>query len=159
MKQMSGQTTKRKVDLLIIHCSDTYARMDVGVEEIRKWHTDPVPKGRGWDDIGYHFVIRRDGTIQTGRDRDKDGDIFEEVGSHIAGWNKNSIGICMVGGKGDNGNPENNFTGKQFACLETLLRFVKASYPKATVHGHREFNRDKACPSFDVQEWLKGKNL
>jgi N-acetylmuramoyl-L-alanine amidase len=156
---MKNQTTKRKVNLIIIHCADTFARMDIGAKEIRQWHTDPPPKGRGWADIGYHFIIRRDGTIETGRDTDKDGDIYEEVGAHVAGWNSNSIGICMIGGKGDDGKAENNFTGKQFATLETLLRIIKADYPKATVHGHREFQAGKQCPSFDVQEWLKGKKI
>lgn len=156
---MKNQTTKRKVDLIIVHCADTFADMDIGAAEIRKWHTDPAPKGRGWADIGYHFVIRRDGTVELGRDTDKDGDVYEEVGAHVAGWNKNSIGICMVGGKGANGDAENNFTGKQFASLETILRVIKADYPRATVHGHREFDHGKQCPSFDVQEWLKGRNL
>lgn len=152
---MKGQSTKRKVDKLITHCSDTYARMNISVDEIRRWHVQE----RGWSDIGYHFVIRRDGTVQTGRDIDHDGDIFEEIGAHTEGYNKNSIGICLVGGKGDDGKPENNFTEKQFRSLETLLRVIKADYPRATIHGHREFNSAKACPSFDVQEWLKGKNL
>ena len=155
MTVMPGQTTKRKVDLLVVHCSDTYARMDIDAAEIRRWHV----QDRGWSDIGYHFIIKRDGTVQTGRDLDHDGDIFEEVGAHVEGYNKNSIGICLVGGKGDDGKPENNFTDKQFQSLETLLRVIKADYPKATIHGHREFNHAKACPSFDVQDWLKGKNL
>lgn len=156
---MKNQTTKRKVNLIIVHCSDTYVTMDIGVAEIRKWHTDPAPKGRGWADIGYHFVIRRDGTLELGRDTDKDGDVYEEVGAHVAGWNANSIGICMVGGKAHDGKAENNFTGKQFAVLEGLLRMIKADYPKATIHGHREFDPGKACPSFDVQKWLKETNI
>ena len=156
---MKNQSNNRKVDLIIVHCADTFADMDIGAAEIRKWHTDAPPKGRGWADIGYHFVIRRDGTLETGRDTDKDGDIYEEIGAHVSGWNKNSIGICMVGGKGEDGKAENNFTDEQFAALETLLRVIKADCPRATVHGHREFDHGKQCPSFDVQEWLKGKNL
>jgi len=156
---MRNQSKKRPVNLIIVHCSDTYARMDIGAEEIRQWHTDKPPKGRGWADIGYHFIIRRDATIETGRDIDHDGDIYEEVGAHVAGWNKNSIGICMVGGKGDNGKAENNFTTAQFGSLESLIRVIKADYPKATVHGHREFQAGKECPSFDVQLWQRNKNL
>lgn len=155
MQKLPGQTTKRKVNLIVIHCSDTYARMDIDAAEIRRWHI----KERGWKDIGYHFVIKRDGTVQTGRDTDQDGDIFEEVGAHVGGYNLNSIGICLVGGKGDNGKAENNFTPAQWKSLETLIRVIKADYPNASIHGHREFNAAKACPSFDVQEWLKGKNL
>lgn len=151
---MKKQSKTRKVDKIIIHCSDTYPRMNIGAAEIREWHT----KERGWQDIGYHFVIRRDGTVETGRDLDSDGDIFEEIGAHTVKYNQNSIAICMVGGKGNNNRAENNFHQKQFNSLETLLRFVKASYPKATIHGHREFAQ-KDCPSFDVQEWLQGRMI
>lgn len=151
---MQKQSTTRKVDKIIVHCSDTYATMNIGVADIRKWHTEE----RGWKDIGYHFVIRRDGTVEAGRDIDGDGDIFEEIGAHTVGYNANSIAICMVGGKGADGRASNNFTQKQFSSLESVIRMIKASYTRATVHGHREFAQ-KECPSFDVQEFLKGKNL
>jgi len=128
--------------------------MDVGADTIHKWHVDE----RGWLDIGYHFIIKRDGTIQTGRDLDKDGDIYEEVGAHVAGWNKHSIGICMVGGRGDDDKPVNNFTDTQFRSLLNLIRIIRADYKTATIHGHNEFAA-KACPSFDVQAWLEGVSL
>lgn len=144
---------QRMVDKIIIHCSDTKTDMDIGAAEIRKWH-----KARGWVDIGYHFVIRRDGRIESGRDTDHDGDIFEEIGAHTYGYNKNSIGICMVGGMAQDGRPENNFTKDQWKSLESMVRMLKLQFPKATVHGHREF-ANKACPCFDVQEWLKRVNI
>lgn len=144
---MLKQTT-RKINELIVHCADTYARMDIGVDDIRKWHVEE----RKWKDIGYHFVIKRDGTIQTGRD-------IKLAGAHVAGRNANSIGICLVGGKGDNNKPENNFTDRQFSSLGSLLRGLKAEYPNATIHGHNEFDKGKTCPNFDVQEWVKGQNL
>lgn len=147
---MENQTTMRKVDKLIIHCSDTYAEMDIDGATIRGWHVDE----RGWSDIGYHFVIRRDGTVELGRDLDKDGDVYEEIGAHVKGWNKNSIGICMVGGRGDDDKPESNFTDDQWRSLETVLKIIRADYPGAIIYGHNEF-ADKACPSFDVQKWLK----
>ena len=150
---MKKQSKTRKVDTIIIHCSDTYARMNIGAAEIREWHT----KERGWQDIGYHFVIRRDGTVETGRDLDCDGDIFEEIGAHTVNYNRNSIAICMVGGKRDDGLPDNNFHPKQFKSLDTILRFIKASYPRATIHGHNEFTNAKTCPNFDVQSWLRGR--
>ena len=143
----------RKVNLIIIHCSDTYDHLDIGATEIREWHL-----ARGWADIGYHFVITRDGTIENGRDVDGDGDIFEEVGAHTYGYNQNSIGICMVGGKSVTGPPEDNFTDVQYRTLESLVRFMKASYPNATVHGHNEFST-KACPSFNVGAWLEKNNI
>ena len=147
---MENQSNIRVVNKIIVHCSDTYKRMDIDAATIRNWHV----LERGWSDIGYHFVIKHDGTIETGRDLDQDGDIFEEIGAHTYGYNKNSIGVCLVGGKADNGEPENNFTKDQFESLEAIINVIKYDYPDTTVHGHREF-ANKACPSFDVQKWLE----
>ena len=72
--------------------------MDIGVKEIRKWHVDE----NKWSDIGYHDVIRRNGAIETGRP-------LEKPGAHAKGHNQNAIGICLVGGKADDGGPEFNF--------------------------------------------------
>ena len=88
-----------KKTMIIVHCADTLATMDIGVEEIRRWHVEE----RGWDDIGYANVIRRDGTIELGRDLDGDGDVADEIGAHAAGFNAQSIGVCLVGGRGANG--------------------------------------------------------
>lgn len=140
--------------MVIIHCSATKPGMDIGVKEIREWH-----KARGWQDIGYHYVIRRDGKIEDGRDLDGDGNIFEEVGAHTVGYNKNSIGICMVGGINDSGAAHANFTKEQWATLPRLLRMIKAQFPAVTIHGHNEFNAGKACPSFNVQTWLLANKL
>ena len=136
----------RPIDRLFIHCSATTPKMDIGVKEIRKWHTN-----RGFTDIGYHFVIRRDGIIEDGRDIDK-------VGAHVAGYNTGSIGICMVGGVDAAMKAEDNFTVEQWRSIRNLLRILKADYPKATIHGHNEF-ANKACPSFDVQKELKDGRL
>jgi N-acetyl-anhydromuramyl-L-alanine amidase AmpD len=133
----------RLINLVVVHCSDTYHDMDIGVDEIRKWHVQE----RGWKDIGYHFVIRRDGTLELGRDIDKDG-------AHTIGYNKNSVGVCLIGGKGDDGKAENNFTPDQFQTLKNTLRMIMCFHPRVTIHGHREFAQ-KDCPSFDVQEWMR----
>ncbi len=138
----------RKIDKIIIHCAATKPSMDVGVKEIRDWHV----RGNGWTDVGYHFVIRRDGTLELGRPA-------HQPGAHTAGHNQNSIGICLVGGvKEDGKTPENNFTENQWATLETVVKEQKDKYPGATIHGHNEFAK-KACPSFNVQDWLKTVNL
>lgn len=139
----------RKIDKIILHCSATRPNMDVGVKEIRDWHV----RGNKWSDIGYHFVIRRNGKTETGRSLDK-------VGAHVAGHNTGSIGICLVGGvsQADYTKAENNFTKAQWAELKRMLRMLKARFPKATIHGHNEFAA-KACPSFDVQKWLKENPL
>lgn len=137
----------RDINLIIIHCSATQPSQDIGVAEIKKWHTDKKPYGNGWKDIGYHYVIRRNGNIENGRTE-------SQVGSHTAGHNATSLGICMVGGINRKGHPEANFTPAQWDSLNRLVRILRARYPKTTVHGHNEYSK-KACPSFDVQEWLR----
>lgn len=139
----------RKISKIIVHCSDTFADMDIGAVEIRRWHMDPPPKGRGWIDIGYNYVIRRDGKLEPGRDLDGDGDVLEEVGAHAYGHNGDSIGVCLVGGKGKDGKPEFNFTRKQMDTLDMVVDFIRANMPDIKVIGHRDVAQ-KACPSFDV---------
>ena len=131
------------IKYLVIHCSATKPGMNIGADEIREWH-----KARGWEDIGYHYVIRRDGTVQTGRDEK-----FE--GSHVFGYNHLSLGICMVGGLDAKGEPAPEFTPPQWASLESLVLLLKKRFPRARVRGHRDFNPAKACPSFDVAQWLQ----
>ena len=136
----------REITHLVVHCSATPEGRDIGAKTIRQWHLD-----KGWRDIGYHFVIRLDGTIETGRN-------IAVAGSHVAGHNANTIGICMVGGMdAANKNPKNTFTPSQFESLHNLLHDLKEQFPKAAVLGHRDFpNVHKACPSFDVREWWNG---
>ena len=139
---------RRHATLFIaIHCSDTYASQDIGVKEIRQWHTSPP---RNWSDIGYHYVIRRDGTIEAGR-------LFSDIGAHVEGYNARALGICMVGGKGKDGKPENNFTLAQWESLRKRVTASKLMYPSAIVQGHRDFpGVTKACPCFDAKAWWAG---
>lgn len=138
----------REVDTIVIHAADTPPSMDIGRDEIDKWH-----RKRGFLMIGYHYVIRRDGTLEYGRP-------LEQVGAHVRGHNATSIGICLVGGmsekeKGKPQVPEANFTRAQWDTLRALLRKLKeALYPNAEVRGHNEFDSSKACPTFDVQDML-----
>ena len=128
----------RDINQIIIHCSYTPASMDIGVPEIRQWHLD-----RNWSDIGYHYVIRRNGVIERGRDE-------ATIGAHVRGQNHDSIGVCLVGGK-----PYFNFTREQFSSLQHLLYELKSRYPNVTISGHNEHTSDKTCPTFDVQEWFR----
>jgi N-acetylmuramoyl-L-alanine amidase len=124
--------------------------MDIGAKEITKWH-----KALGWVTIGYHYVIRRNGKLETGRAENL-------VGSHVKDFNAVSIGVCLVGGveQDDYTKPENNFTAEQFATLKALLGLMRVKYPKAKIQGHRDFpNVAKDCPSFDVAAWLKENGL
>nr|WP_319544189.1 N-acetylmuramoyl-L-alanine amidase [uncultured Pseudodesulfovibrio sp.] len=122
--------------------------MAVDVERIRQWHTDPPPKGRGWSDIGYHFVILRDGTVQRGRP-------LWRKGAHVRGHNQFSIGICLVGGRGKRG-PEFNFTPNQARSLRNLVHSLLAEFGDSlSICGHRDYNPAKACPCFDVRRWWR----
>jgi hypothetical protein len=132
----------RIINQIIIHCSDTPAGMDIGAAEIREWHTALPPKGNGWADIGYHYVIRRSGVIEPGRPE-------EVVGAHVAGHNANSIGVCLVGG----GQGVCNFTWQQWGVLRELITQLLSRYPAAEVFGHRDFTSAKACPTFDARAW------
>ena len=130
----------RRIDKIIIHCSATPEGKDFTVDQIRQWHLD-----RGFSDVGYHYVIYRDGSIHKGRP-------IEKVGAHTTGQNAHSIGICLIGGcAADGKTPKDTRTEAQRAALIKLVGELKASYPSATVHGHNEF-ANKACPSFNVQK-------
>lgn len=139
---MARRTTKH----FVIHCSATRALMDIGAKEIRQWH-----KSKGWSDIGYHYVIRRNGIIENGRQRNA-------IGAHVAGHNYNTLGICMVGGLANAApwKPENNFTKYQWIALKKLVANLLIIYPDATILGHRDFPRvAKACPCFEAKAWAR----
>lgn len=140
-------TVARKINEIIVHCSDTTTSMQVDADVIRQWHTDSPPQGRGWSDIGYHFVILRDGTLQRGRP-------LGCVGAHVRGHNAHSIGICLVGGRDDDGSPEFNFTPEQESTLRAVVTVLIREFGQKTkVLGHRDHNPNKACPCFDVRKW------
>ncbi|NBF03779.1 lysozyme [Pseudomonas sp. Fl5BN2] len=141
------QFNKRiKTDLIVIHCAATKPTMDIGLREIRQWHVQ-----QGWLDVGYHFIIRRDGRVEVGRPRDV-------VGSHVKGHNSESLGICLVGGIDASGKPEDNFTEAQWQALDGLVwEASMVWYPGARICGHRDLDSGKACPSFDVAAWLKSR--
>lgn len=138
---------REKTDFIIIHCSATRPEMDIGAYEIDIWH-----KERGFKMIGYQDVIRRNGIVEQGREEN-------EIGAHAKGYNSISVGICMVGGIDETGKPENNFTENQFKSLRRLIKFYRALFPKAAIIGHNQVNHHKACPSFNVSEWLKEEGL
>ncbi len=157
MTPVAYQPVERtRTELLVIHCSATRPTQDIGVGDITRWHIQ-----RGFDTVGYHYVIRRTGELETGRPE-------TAVGAHVRGHNANSIGICLAGGVNAHDTPESNFTAEQFATLKRLLAQLKRRYPDVRILGHRDLspdkNRDgritpnefiKACPSFDVGKWLE----
>lgn len=130
------------VKYIIIHAAATKPSMDIGIKEITRWHRE-----RGFFTVGYHYVIRRDGTLETGRP-------VGTMGAHAYGHNHHSVGVCMVGGvsEEDVSIAENNYTEEQWACLKSLVEHLKDVYPDAEVIGHRDVS-DKECPSFDAKAW------
>ena len=129
----------RQINKIIVHCSATREGENYTVDTIRSWHVD----GRGWSDIGYHFYIDLYGEIHKGRD-------ISRIGAHTKGLNRNSIGVCYCGGVEEDGKtPKDTRYDCQKEALLAVLRTLKAMYPEAEIHGHRDF-ANKACPSFDA---------
>ena len=150
--------TLGKVDYLVVHCSASKPSQNWSIEDIRAMH-----KAKGWSDVGYHAVIKRDGTIQYGRPMDVQG-------AHVLGYNNRSIGICMIGGLDESGTPEDNFTAEQWNSLELLMITLHNFFPKAEILGHRDLSPDidgdgvieehewlKQCPCFNVDTWWAGR--
>lgn len=142
----------RNIDTIVIHCADTPSTMDIGAKEIRNWHVND----NKWSDIGYHYVIRRNGTVEKGRN-------IETIGAHVSGHNKNSVGICLVGGKPIKGQKRDIdlFTVEQLESLESLLFNLKGFLQNSNVKivGHCDLDSKKTCPNFDVQKWLKEREI
>ncbi len=148
MIKQSGKT----VETIFVHCSATRPEwMDQWtfadrVKEIRRWHLE-----KKWSDIGYHWLIDRDGSITQGRKE-------HVVGAHVQNHNTGSIGICLIGGFGSNENDpfEKNYTAQQDHALRTLINDIKSRTPIKLVRGHNEVAA-KACPGFNVARWLARK--
>ena len=142
------------IKYIVVHCSATSPDKNIGFKEIDQMHVN-----RGWSGCGYHFVIRRDGSIEPGRP-------IEYAGAHAYGVNKKSWGICLVGGVDKNNKPENNFNAEQLVTLEKIIRGLRYRAPRSEVLGHRDLSPDldgdgviekhewvKDCPCFDVKKW------
>ena len=138
LSKLNLSVNKRNIKELIVHCSATPEGKDYSVDTIRQWHLQ-----RGFSDIGYHYVVYRDGSIHIGRDE-------SIIGAHCTGHNTNSIGVCYIGGCASDGKtPKDTRTTEQKQSLVKLLKELKTKYPQASIHGHRDF-ANKACPSFDA---------
>jgi N-acetylmuramoyl-L-alanine amidase len=136
--------SKRTITEIIVHCTATPEGKDYTVDDIRKWHTAKPPQGRGWSDIGYHYVIDRKGHILPGRDVDI-------IGAHCDGHNAHSIGVVYIGGVSAlNGKPKDTRTLAQKAALIRCLTELKRIYPQAKIYGHCNFS-SKECPCFDAK--------
>ncbi len=132
----------RKIIKIIVHCADTPEGRDDKAADIRRWH-----KARGFNDIGYHYVVDLDGTIEPGRD-------VTIAGAHTTGHNEDSIGVCYIGGADTDMKPKDTRTEEQKTSLRLLLKYLVQKYPGAKIYGHRDFAQ-KACPSFDAKAEYK----
>lgn len=129
----------RKINEIIVHCSATKPLVDIGVSEIRKMHI----QNNNWADIGYHYVIRRNGFIEKGRPEYR-------AGAHCCGHNRHSIGVCYVGGLDQNGESKDTRTKEQKESMRKLLKELVEKY-HCTIHGHNEYST-KACPCFNARD-------
>ncbi len=127
---------EKKINLLVVHCSDTANNENLSAIDIHKMHL-----GFGWDGIGYHKIINRSGKIENGRPE-------YWIGAHVKGKNDVSLGVCLIG--------KDNFTKNQFSSLKKILKQWMAKYPNAKIVGHKDIgNTKKTCPNFDVINWSK----
>ena len=136
---------RKKTEMIVVHCAATKPSMDIGYKEIRKWHVED----NGWDDVGYHYIIKRDGTVEVAR-----AEAFQ--GAHAPAVNSKSIAICLVVGMAEDGDAENNFTLEQFLSLKDLIKKIKMTNPNIVeIVGHCDVQDNKPnCPGFNLKEWL-----
>lgn len=126
----------RVIRKIILHCSAVRPNQTSSAMQIDLWH-----RRRGWKGIGYHYVIRRDGSVEKGRSED-------DVGAHCQGHNQDSIGVVYEGGLDEHGRPADTRTQEQRHSLEVLLQDLLGRYLEAKVYTHNQLDNRKACPCF-----------
>lgn len=132
----AAESCDRQINEIIVHCSATREGRDFSAADIRRWHV----ADRRFSDIGYHFVVRLDGSIEAGRP-------LRRSGAHCRAHNRRSVGVCYIGGLDRNGHPADTRTPAQRASLLALLTTLRCAFPHASIHGHHDF-APKACPCF-----------
>lgn len=148
-----------KMKYLVIHCTATPEGREVSQSDIRHWHTDPVSKGgRGWKQVGYTDLIHLDGTVERLVQNNEDAEVDPwEVTNGAAGYNSVSRHIVYAGGLAKDGKTaKDTRTLEQKRALVKYVRDFHERFPQIRIVGHRELpGVKKACPSFDVQQWLQ----
>ena len=130
----------RKITLIVVHCSAVRPDQTSSAAQIDSWHR----KERHWKlGIGYHYVVRRDGTIEPGRPE-------EQIGAHCLNHNAHSIGFCYEGGLDIRGQPADTRTAEQKQAMRQLLEELHGRYPRALIVGHHDLNPGKPCPCYDA---------
>ena len=154
-KKNSG-TMMRKINLIVIHCSATRADRSLTPDDLEMQH-----RRRGFNGTGYHYYIRKDGTVHLTRP-------IERIGAHAKGFNAHSIGICYEGGLDCRGRPADTRTPAQRATLRQLVGQLQEKFSGCRVCGHRDLSPDlngngeiepeewiKQCPCFEVAKEFK----
>lgn len=149
----------RKIDLIVIHCSATRQDRSLAPDDLETMH-----RRRGFNGTGYHYYIRKDGTVHLTR-------LIERIGAHVKGFNASSIGICYEGGLDCRGRPADTRTPEQRVSLRLLVHQLQEHFSGCPVCGHRDLSPDrngngeiepeewiKACPCFEVKEEFSGKS-
>lgn len=129
----------RPIDLIVVHCTATPAGRPVSLQDVDRWHRE-----RGFDGIGYHYLVGLDGSVYQGRPESRPG-------AHCRGYNSHSLGVCYVGGLDKDGRPADTRTATQRQALTRLLRELRGRYPRAVIRSHRDL-APKACPCFDATQ-------
>ncbi len=144
-----------KIKYLIIHCTATPQGREVSAADIRKWHLSPVSKGgRGWSQVGYTDLIHLNGNVERLVNNNEDANVDSwEITNGVVGINSVSRHIVYAGGVLGSF-PKDTRTVEQKISLENYVKDFHKRFPEVVIKGHNEFAA-KACPSFDVQKWLK----
>lgn len=141
---------------LVIHCTATPEGREVTSDEIRRWHTSPPPQGRGWRQVGYTDMFHINGGVERLVQNNDDDQVDPwEITNGVAGHNSECRHVVYAGGMtADNSNP---YDSRSYMQKEAMRKYVKdfmLKFPEAEVVGHRDLDPLKACPSFDVKQWL-----
>ena len=140
---------------LVIHCTATCEGRDVSAKDIRRWHTAPVPQGRGWKQVGYTDLIHLDGTIERLVNNNEDNNVDTwEITNGAKGYNSLSRHIVYAGGLDYRGKAKDTRTAAQLVAMENYVKDFHKRFPNVKIIGHNEI-ANKACPCFNVQQWLK----
>ena len=146
-----------KLKRLVLHCTATPEGREVSAADIRHWHCDPVSKGgRGWKQVGYTDMIHLDGKVERLVKNNEDANVDPwEVTNGAAGYNSTSRHVVYVGGVAKDGRtPKDTRTAAQLKAMEAYVKDFHRRFPGIPIVGHNQLAA-KACPSFDVPEWLK----
>ena len=145
----------KKLELLVFHCTATPGDKFLPPENLRRIHCGPPPAGRGWKQVGYSRLIQPDGRVDILVPNDGDDYVDpEEITNGAMGYNAFSYHVAYAGGLDRRLKPADTRTQMQEWVMEDVVREMIFKHPDIKVAGHNQLTDKKACPCFDVQDWL-----